>query len=819
MNRLSPTPVAPLRPTPSRASARHRLALVALVAIVAVGAGCRERNGIDGAAAAASIPTAGLDFDRSEIAAGDSIQFLNASTGDIDTYAWAFSDGQTSADPNPIITFPDAGTYDVELTVSGPRGSSRAEVIGEIVVAADPVAGFSCAAAVGFAPLTVSCTSTATDAVATSWTVTNETTLEVFTPLVPDAPDPSFALTAEGDVWTVRQEVTNAFGRSDVLSQAGDFRVAAMELRVTPASGTPGPGTVTLTADTRADASIFGTLAGTFGTWTVDGLPVGNVILSGDEFDAALVYDFTAPGTYEIGLDALGFGVGSSQTFQYVVAYVAPTADFQAGVDAGPGPLTVVFDDRSIGGIDRFDWDFGDGVTCVWPAPPGAPPGSPSVCDAANPSHTYTAPGRYDVRLTVTGPAAVDTDPDVVDVTLQAGAVTVTILDPSFEAQTVGAEIAEGWTALRPDGAAQSAEHVALSQTETEGADAGMPTEGDQWAALDGLGTDGSDPALTVQNGIEAKFFLPAARPVLEFDYVLLFAEPPAGIVRDAITATVTGPDDANPALDKVVEITSAAADAWSAYDGGSTRYPTLDGGTTRVTPIRVASLDVAAAFPAADADTEFTLTIRLANDANAFRPPRAYVDDVRFVARAAFPIAAEFMTPADTIVTGQPIDFTNTTCPDPSGGTCETPTSWRWDFDTRESIMPPESTGSALRDPTYVFDEPGDYAVTLWARNAEQADEAVMNVTVLEAPESIPVVESVVPNGAEWDIDVRSDSTSDATDPIVSWSWDFQGYQTPTDEDPAPQTAPGSGTFTVRLTVTTAEGFQSTNSVEVDLE
>ena len=57
----------------------------------------------------------------------------------------------------------------------------------------------------------------------------------------------------------------------------------------------------------------------------------------------------------------------------------------------------------------------------------------------------------------------------------------------------------------------------------------------------------------------------------------------------------------------------------------------------------------------------------------------------------------------------------------------------------TRESIVAPVSTGSSLEDPTYVFDAPDDYDVTLWARNADQAAARVRTVTVLEAPVSIP--------------------------------------------------------------------------------
>jgi len=518
-------------------------------------------------------------------------------------------------------------------------------------------------------------------------------------------------------------------------------------------------------------------------------------------------YVFREPGTYEIEFffGSLSPPISATETYEYVVPFSPPIADFEPSLRDSGGPVDIRFEDRSLGAIVRWDWDFGDGSRCTYPASGGLE----ETCESASPVHTYSAIGRYDVSLTVVGAPENPGEPDLVDSLTLVDAVTVTILDPGFEAQTVGAEIAGGWSVLRPATAAAIAQHVSHGSGEPEGADADMPTDGTQWASLDGLGTDGSDPAGSVENGIEARFVLPFGRPVIEFDYVFLQSEPPAGFVRDAMTATVSDGVD-------TVEITSAAADSWSAYAGGSGRYPTLDGGTTRVTPLRTASLDVESAFPAAGSDTEYILTIRLTNDANGFRPPRAYVDHVRFVERAA-PIVADFLAPA-TIVAGEPADFFDATCPDPAGSGCEGPTSWRWDFDTREAIAPPAATGSALQDPSYVFDEPGDYDVSLWARNADQESQAVMTVTVLEAPEAIPVVVSVVPNGPFWDVDVRSDSASDPADPITEWSWDFAGWATSSLEDPGPVEIRQAGIWTIRLTVKTSRQIVATGSVDVEL-
>ncbi len=59
-------------------------------------------------------------------------------------------------------------------------------------------------------------------------------------------------------------------------------------------------------------------------------------------------------------------------------------AAFTAGTIAGPAPLTVRFDDASLGGATGRAWAFGDGGTSA----------------LRNPVHTYAAPGVYTVALT-----------------------------------------------------------------------------------------------------------------------------------------------------------------------------------------------------------------------------------------------------------------------------------------------------------------------------------------------------------------------------------------------------------------------------------
>ena len=56
------------------------------------------------------------------------VQFTDTSTGRIDSRAWNFGDGGSSADPSPSYTYNNPGTYTARLTVTGPGGSSSKTV-------------------------------------------------------------------------------------------------------------------------------------------------------------------------------------------------------------------------------------------------------------------------------------------------------------------------------------------------------------------------------------------------------------------------------------------------------------------------------------------------------------------------------------------------------------------------------------------------------------------------------------------------------------------------------------------------------------------
>ena len=83
-----------------------------------------------------------------------SVQFTDQSTGSITSYAWDFGDTGTSTLQNPQHTYSSAGTYSVNLTVTGPGGSNskiRTNYISVSTPPVAPVANFTGAPTTGIA--------------------------------------------------------------------------------------------------------------------------------------------------------------------------------------------------------------------------------------------------------------------------------------------------------------------------------------------------------------------------------------------------------------------------------------------------------------------------------------------------------------------------------------------------------------------------------------------------------------------------------------------------------------------------------------------
>ncbi len=89
----------------------------------------------------ASSLTANFTQNDTEICAGASVTFSDASTGGATSWSWVFNGGTpaTSNAQNPVVTYNTPGTYDVELTVTdASSGTDTYTLSGAVIVHANP---------------------------------------------------------------------------------------------------------------------------------------------------------------------------------------------------------------------------------------------------------------------------------------------------------------------------------------------------------------------------------------------------------------------------------------------------------------------------------------------------------------------------------------------------------------------------------------------------------------------------------------------------------------------------------------------------------
>ena len=99
-------------------------------------------------------------------------------------------------------------------------------------------------------------------------------------------------------------------------------------------------------------------------------------------------HSYSAPGTYTVKLTASGPGGSSTKTATIKADPLpAPVANFTVRPASGVAPLVVKFANTTVGRVDSWEWDFGDGARCS---------------DVKSPVHTYNQPGSYAVTLTAT---------------------------------------------------------------------------------------------------------------------------------------------------------------------------------------------------------------------------------------------------------------------------------------------------------------------------------------------------------------------------------------------------------------------------------
>ncbi len=324
------------------------------------------------------------NFHADTVCLGSLTTFTDQSTatGTITQRFWQFGDGGTSNLTNPTYMYLTAGVFNVTLTVTTNEGCTR-DTTKAVLVIPKPVASFTATAptCAGDSVLFHNLSTTPHGTIVTwHWDFGDGGSTTI---TFPGSPDVNHLYTL-GGTYTVVLTITTSDNCTDsksipvIIQPAptasfiyGTTRCALMPVQFTDQSQTGGGSAITIWL------------------WNFGDPTSGSANISPLKDP---VHSFTHSGTFSVNLmvtNATGCFDSVSQT---VTINAAPVAQFTADT-ACVGSLTQ-FNDQSVPNatsISSWVWDFGDPSS-----------GTNNSSTLQNPTHTYTSPGNYGVKLTVT---------------------------------------------------------------------------------------------------------------------------------------------------------------------------------------------------------------------------------------------------------------------------------------------------------------------------------------------------------------------------------------------------------------------------------
>jgi gliding motility-associated-like protein len=283
------------------------------------------------------------------------------------SWIWDFGDGSTSTQQNPTHTYTTPGTYTVTLLARDANGCKHEFTRPSyITIMPKPTVAFTGTPINGCnIPHTVNFNNTTTggSGFTYAWTFGDGSTST--------QQNPSHTYTAGGN-YTVRLVATNSAGCSDTLTRNNYVSINNIVANFSVNRTNPCVGqNVTYTSNSPG------------AVWWRWSFGDGNTSTSENP-----VRSYSTPGLYSVTLIVRNSN-GCYDTItraDYIDVKPRPVTNFTAAPTAGcEVPFTVQFNNTTVDGNTYF-WEFGDGTTST----------------AQNPSHTYTSPGTYTVRLVAT---------------------------------------------------------------------------------------------------------------------------------------------------------------------------------------------------------------------------------------------------------------------------------------------------------------------------------------------------------------------------------------------------------------------------------
>ncbi len=287
-------------------------------------------------------------------------QSINATS-----WFWNFGDGFTSTLQNPSHTYADTGSYTVTLITSDSVGcSSFFSSPNPIIVHPNPVASGSVVSTVGCSPFVTAFLNTSTGGTNYIWHFGNGDSSTNANPV--------YSYPASGS-YQVSLVAITSFGCTDTFTLPTNITVNATPVAAFSPNVASGCEPLTVNFTNQSAPLSNPNYLWNFGNGQTSGLPNPSVT-------------FATAGVYQVQLVVVNTG-GCNDTVSHTITVLpSPVAIATASSYVGCSPLPVTFTNTSTGATS-YSWNFGDGATST----------------IANPSHTFSASGNYQVTLIATG--------------------------------------------------------------------------------------------------------------------------------------------------------------------------------------------------------------------------------------------------------------------------------------------------------------------------------------------------------------------------------------------------------------------------------
>ncbi|KKG15006.1 hypothetical protein EO98_16705 [Methanosarcina sp. 2.H.T.1A.6] len=730
------------------------------------------------------------------------VKFTDASTGTIASYSWDFNnDGSIdSYEQNPSHTYASAGTYTVNLTVTGPGGSDSEVKTGYITVSEPlpeaPVAAFTATPTSGDAPLTVNFTDQSTGIVSSyAWDFDNDGTLDSY------EQSPSHTYETAG-TYNVNFTVAGPGGSDSEVKEG--YILVSEPLPAAPVANF----TANVTSgNAPLDVQFTDASNGIVSSYAWDFDNDGNV----DSTEQNPSFTYTTAGTYSVNLTVTNAGGSDFEVKDgYIIVSepfpVPPVAAFTATPTSGNAPLTVNFTDQSTESPTSWAWDFDND-------------GSVDSTEQ-NPSYIYETVGTYSVNLTVANAGGSDSEVKTDYIVVTGGSISLPWHD--------SCDSVEGWTLT----------NCGLIST----------------TVYEGEHSIGCTPASKAASA-ERTIHIPAGAKTLRFnaaavtnsyaynEWVKVYID---GAEQCSIPITTGGAADWNRyAIDlsgiapgehtfKVLAYWNTAGwdnigfyidNIWIIADEEvlSVINVTPSEAELSVGENTTFSADAYTQYCEHLTDTTFTWsssneTVGTINSVTGiFSALSGGITDVKATAEGVSGSAQ--VTVNSSSSGGDKTPVANFTADVTSGNapltvkftdnSTNSPTSWAWDFENDGTV------DSMEPNPSYTYSSAGTYTVNLTVTGPEGSDSEVKDgyIVVSEPLPAAPVA-GFTATPTSGDAPLTVNFTDQSTGTPTEWFWDF-GDGTSANEQDASHTYTSAGTYTVNLTVTNAGGSNSIQLVD----